>query len=230
MPASPSMYVTALFTAAVAMKPGSYVRSPGSSAAVRILLSSVARIAPSWIGMTYVLPVRSSRTVSVSPRSLARGSATGGVPVSMAMVASLLLIDVDRGRCSPVADDELAASVKQPQVRASHAVIHGDICAPHAAEQSTVLNKGAVRTDVRMAPLVEDESRDKCRAKERGRDETKNRAGAPNDYPYLVGHARMLVRRPVAAKGRTSHAEGRSGPSLGSVRPVPLRAVCRRRR
>src|SRR5678815_2966275 len=91
------------------MKPGSYVRSPGSSAAVRILFSSVARIAPSWIGMTYVFPVRSSRTVSVSPRSVARGSPTGGAPVSMAMVAALLLIEVDRGGYPPVADDELAA-------------------------------------------------------------------------------------------------------------------------
>jgi hypothetical protein len=132
----------------------------------------------------------------------------------MAMVAALLLIEVDRGGSPPVADDELAASVKQPQVRASDAVIHVDICALHAAEHSTALNMGAVRTDVRMAPLVEDEPRDKCGAKERGRDETKNRASGPNDDPYPVGHARMLVRWPLAAKGRKSQREGRSGPTL----------------
>lgn len=163
--------------------------------------------------------------VSVSPRSVARGSATGGVPVSMAVVAALLLIEVDRGGPPPVADDELAASIELPQVRASDAGIHVDIGALHAAEHSTGFEMGAVRTDMRKAPLVEDERRDKCGAEERGRDETKNRASGPNDDPYPVGHARMLFRRPLAAKGRTSHAEGRSGPTLGSVRPVPLRAV-----
>src|SRR6185503_4374539 len=139
------------------MKPGSYVKSPGSSAPVRILLSSVARIAPSWIGMTYVFPVRSSRMVSVSPRSVAGRIATGGVPVSMAMVAALLLIEVDRGGSSPVADDELAASVKLPQVRASDAVIHVDLGALHAAEHSTALNMRAVRADMHVAPLTQDE-------------------------------------------------------------------------
>jgi len=70
------------------------------------------------------------------------------------MVAALLLIEVDRDGFPPVADDELAASVKQPQVRASDAVIHVDIGALQATEHSTVLNVRAVRAGVRIAPLV----------------------------------------------------------------------------
>jgi hypothetical protein len=134
------------------------------------------------------------------------------------MVAALLLIAIDRGGPLPVADDELAASVKKPQVRASDAVIHVDIGALHTAEHSTGLNMGAVRADMRKTSLVEDERWDKCGAKERSRDETKKRARAPNDDRYPVGHARMLVRWPQAAKGQRSQREGRSGPTLTVTR------------
>ena len=121
---------------------------------------------------------------------------------------------VDPGGPQPVANDEFAASVKKPQVRASDAVIHVDICALYAAEHSTVPDMGARRTDTRMAPLMEDEQWDDCGAKERGRDEAKDRARGPNDEPNPVGHARMLVRWVLPAKGRRSQWEGRSGPTL----------------
>src|SRR6266480_940086 len=56
----------ALRHAAVLRNPGSYVMSPTSSADVLICRRSTARIAPSWIGISYCLPVRLSTTARVS--------------------------------------------------------------------------------------------------------------------------------------------------------------------
>src|SRR5256885_4399283 len=56
----------ALRHAAVLRNPGSYVMSPTSSADVLICRRSTARIAPSWIGIAYCLPVRLSTTARVS--------------------------------------------------------------------------------------------------------------------------------------------------------------------
>src|SRR5438477_142165 len=56
----------ALRHAAVLRNPGSYVMSPTSPADVLICRRSTARIAPSWIGISYCLPVRLSTTARVS--------------------------------------------------------------------------------------------------------------------------------------------------------------------
>src|SRR5256886_14311928 len=56
----------ALRHAAVLRNPGSYVISPASAADVLICRRSTARIAPSWIGISYCLAVRLSTTVRVS--------------------------------------------------------------------------------------------------------------------------------------------------------------------
>src|SRR6266550_2353059 len=56
----------ALRHAAVLRNPGSYVMSPTSSADVLICRRSTARIAPSWIGISYCLPVRLSTKARVS--------------------------------------------------------------------------------------------------------------------------------------------------------------------
>src|SRR2546421_11386920 len=50
----------ALRHAAVFRNPGSYVASPASSSATLIWRRSTARIVPSWVGSSYVLPVRLS--------------------------------------------------------------------------------------------------------------------------------------------------------------------------
>src|SRR5687768_10988756 len=60
------MNVMVLRVDAVFMKAGSYVISPKSSGPVRTWRRSVARTAPSVIGISYDLPVRLSSTVSVS--------------------------------------------------------------------------------------------------------------------------------------------------------------------
>src|SRR5687768_15607251 len=60
------MNVMVLRVDAVFMKAGSYVISPKSSGPVRTWRRSMARTAPSLIGISYDLPVRLSRTVSVS--------------------------------------------------------------------------------------------------------------------------------------------------------------------
>src|SRR2546428_10901074 len=52
----------ALRHAAVFRNPGSYVASPASVSATLIWRRSTARIVPSWIGSSYVLPVRLSVT------------------------------------------------------------------------------------------------------------------------------------------------------------------------
>src|SRR6266571_4702731 len=52
----------ALRHAAVFRNPGSYVASPASSLATLIWRRSTARIVPSWMGSSYVLPVRLSVT------------------------------------------------------------------------------------------------------------------------------------------------------------------------
>src|SRR2546421_11639356 len=52
----------ALRHAAVFRNPGSYVASPASSSATLIWRRSTARIVPSWLGSSYVLPVRLSVT------------------------------------------------------------------------------------------------------------------------------------------------------------------------
>src|SRR5947208_1774440 len=52
--------------AAVFWYAGSYVINPKSSETVLILRRSVARIAPSWMGTSYWVPVRLSVIVSVS--------------------------------------------------------------------------------------------------------------------------------------------------------------------
>src|SRR5262245_39395983 len=56
----------ALLQCAVFMYAGSYVMTPKSSGPVLICRRSIARIVPSWIGSSYVFPVRLSVTVSVS--------------------------------------------------------------------------------------------------------------------------------------------------------------------
>src|SRR4051794_6237426 len=60
------MKVIALRTDAVFMNAGSYVMRPRSSSSTFACRSAVARIAPSSIGASYVLPVRSSVNLSVS--------------------------------------------------------------------------------------------------------------------------------------------------------------------
>src|SRR2546426_10488413 len=66
IPRSPSMKVIWLRQAAVFMNAGSEVIRPPSSGAVLIWRRSVARIAPSEMGISYCFPVRLSVTVSVS--------------------------------------------------------------------------------------------------------------------------------------------------------------------
>src|SRR6266550_538601 len=56
------MKLIALRHAAVFRNPGSYVASPASSLATLIWRRSTARIVPSWMGSSYVLPVRLSVT------------------------------------------------------------------------------------------------------------------------------------------------------------------------
>src|SRR5205085_3344984 len=60
------MKVILLLHAAVFMNAGSYVIIPNSSAVTLIWRRSVARMVPSWIGISYCLPVRLSVMVSVS--------------------------------------------------------------------------------------------------------------------------------------------------------------------
>ena len=60
------MNVMLLRQAAVFMNAGSYVIIPNSSGAALICRRSVARIVPSWTGISYCLPVRLSIMVSVS--------------------------------------------------------------------------------------------------------------------------------------------------------------------
>src|SRR3989441_9215807 len=52
----------ALRQAAVFRNPGSYIASPASSSVTLIWRRSTARIVPSWMGSSYVLPVRMSVT------------------------------------------------------------------------------------------------------------------------------------------------------------------------
>src|SRR2546425_3143478 len=54
--------IFALRQAAVFRSPGSYVASPASSSVTLIWRRSTARIVPSWMGSSYVLPVRLSVT------------------------------------------------------------------------------------------------------------------------------------------------------------------------
>src|SRR5438046_6795477 len=56
------MQLIALRRAGVFRNPGSYVASPASSSVSLIWRRSTARIVPSWMGSSYVLPVRLSVT------------------------------------------------------------------------------------------------------------------------------------------------------------------------
>src|SRR5262245_46858286 len=60
------MYVIRLRHAAVFMNAGSYVIIPNSSAVTLTWRRSVALMAPSWMGTSYVFPVRLSVIVNVS--------------------------------------------------------------------------------------------------------------------------------------------------------------------
>ncbi len=60
------MNVIRLRQDAVFMNAGSYVIIPNSSGTTLICRRSIARIVPSWMGISYCLPVRLSVIVSVS--------------------------------------------------------------------------------------------------------------------------------------------------------------------
>src|SRR5205085_2690336 len=78
----------ALRHAAVFMKAGSYVIRPKSSAPLLIWRRSIARIVPSLIGRSYVLPVRLSVIVRVSlAKSIASGEPNRSRNLSLMEIA-----------------------------------------------------------------------------------------------------------------------------------------------
>src|SRR3954454_17358624 len=87
MPASPSMYVTALRHEDVFRYAGSYDMRPPSPSDVLIWRRSVARIVPSTIGSEYSRPVRLSATVSVS--SATTGNLAASAPQRLRGAAPL---------------------------------------------------------------------------------------------------------------------------------------------
>src|SRR2546425_7643837 len=94
------------------MNAGSYVISPKSSGPVLICLRSMARIAPSLTGSSYVFPVRLSVTVSVS--AIEVGDSRSFLFVETLLVAILILIFVGRGY--PFAGDAVASIGPSRQV------------------------------------------------------------------------------------------------------------------